>query len=144
MSSRKSMQRQVMYNRQSKAWQQNQMKNRMAEAGYAKGAPKALNEKKLRIWIIVAMIVFIGVTVLLTMKLKWWGILFAFVIGGLMTGGFLYYMKSKEKDIMRYYKTMGIPKNEFFKQMKRNSKTPIKDKQLKKMQKVWDNIQVKQ
>ena len=144
MASRKSMQRQVMYNRQSKAWQQNQMKNRMAEAGYAKGAPKALNEKKLRIWIIVAMIVFIGVTVLLTMKLKWWGILFAFVIGGLMTGGFLYYMKSKEKDIMRYYKTMGIPKNEFFKQMKRNSKTPIKDKQLKKMQKVWDNIQVKQ
>ena len=142
MSSRKSMQRQVMYNRQSKAWQQNQMKNRMAEAGYAKGAPKTMDAKKLRIGVIAAAVVWLILTVLLVWKLHWWGLLIGMVVGLGATGAFILYLRKKEQDIMRYYKSMGIPKQEFFKQMRRNTKN-IDQKQMNKMSKTWDKVKVK-
>ena len=136
------MQRQVMYNRQSKAWQQNQMKNRMAEAGYAKGAPKSMDAKKLRIGVIVAAVVWLILTVLLVLKLHWWGLLIGLVVALAGTGAFILYLRKKEQEIMRYYKAMGIPKQEFFKQMRRNTKN-IDQKQMKKMSKTWDKVQVK-
>lgn len=142
MSSRKSMQRQVMYNRQSKAWQQNQMKNRMAEAGYAKGAPKSMDAKKLKIGVIAAAVVWLIVTVLLIIKLHWWGLLIGAVVGLAATGIFILYLRKKEEEIMRYYKSMGIPKQEFFKQMRRTTKN-IDQKQMKKMGKTWDRVKVK-
>lgn len=142
MSSRKSMQRQVMYNRQSKAWQQNQMKNRMAEAGYAKGAPKSMDAKKLRIGVIAAAVVWLIITVLLVLKLHWWGVLIGLVVALAATGGFILYLRKKEEEIMRYYKSMGIPKQEFFKQVRRNTKN-IDQKQLKKMDKTWERVKVK-
>ena len=136
------MQRQVMYNRQSKAWQQNQMKNRMAEAGYAKGAPKTMDAKKLRIGVIAAAVVWLILTVLLVWKLHWWGLLIGMVVGLGATGAFILYLRKKEQDIMRYYKSMGIPKQEFFKQMRRNTKN-IDQKQMNKMSKTWDKVKVK-
>ena len=142
MSSRKSMQRQVMYNRQSKAWQQNQMKNAMAMAGYADGAPKSPSAKKLRTVIIIVVGLWILATVLLTWKLHWWGLLAGCLLGGAVTGVMIYYMRNKEKEILKYYKSMGIPKQEFFKQMRKNSKTEIKKKQMDKMSKSWDKIEV--
>ena len=142
MGSRKSMQRQVMYNRQSKAWQQNQMKNRMAEAGYAKGAPKSMDAKKLRIGVIVAAVVWLILTVLLVLKLHWWGLLIGLVVALAGTGAFILFLRKKEQEIMRYYKAMGIPKQEFFKQMRRNTKN-IDQKQMKKMSKTWDRVKVK-
>ena len=142
MSSRKSMQRQVMYNRQSKAWQQNQMKNKMAEAGYAKGAPKTMDSKKLKIGVIVAAVVWVIITVLLVLKLHWWGLLIGLVVALAATGGFILFLRKKEQEIMRYYKAMGIPKQEFFKQMRRNTKN-IDQKTMNKMSKSWDKVKVK-
>ncbi len=132
-----------MYNRQSKAWQQNQMKNAMARAGYENGAPKTPSAKKLRIAVIAIVGVWILVTVLLTWKLHWWGLLAGCILGGVVTGALVLYMRNKEKEILKYYKSMGIPKQEFFKQMKKNSKQEIKKKQLEKMSKSWDKIEVK-
>ena len=143
MSSRKSMQRQVMYNRQSKAWQQNQMKNQMAQAGFANGAPKTPSSKKMRNIIIIGLIVWVALTVLLTIKFHWIGLLVGFVIGGALTGVMILYLRKKEDEILRYYKSMGLPKQEFFKQMKKNSKAKLSEKQMKKMSKKWDKIEVK-
>lgn len=143
MSSRKSMQRQVMYNRQSKAWQQNQMKNQMAQAGFAKGAPKTPSSKKMRNIIIIGLVLWVALTVFITIKFHWIGLLIGFAIGGGLTGAMIMYLRNKENEILRYYKSMGLPKQEFFKQMKKNSKTKISDKQMKKMSKKWDKIEVK-
>ena len=144
MASRKSMQRQVQYNRQTKAWQQNQMKKQMAAAGYANGAPKTPNTKQLRTAVIVAAVIILAISVLLIIKLKWWvGLLIGVAIAGAATGGFILYLKKKEEEVLRYYKAMGLPKNEFFKMMKKNSKTPLTQKQLNKMSKSWDKVQVK-
>ena len=143
MSSRKSMQRQVMYNRQSKAWQQNQMKNQMAQAGFANGAPKTPSSKKMRNIIIIGLILWVALTVFITIKFHWVGLLIGFAIGGGLTGAMIMYLRNKENEILRYYKSMGLPKQEFFKQMKKNSKTKISDKQTKKMSKKWDKIEVK-
>lgn len=139
--SRKSMQKNVMYNRQSKAWQQNQMKKQMAMAGYGKGAPKNVNPDKLKKGVIIGSIVLIAVIVLLTIKFHWVGLFIGLGVAVVASLGIFVYMRNKEKEILRYYKKMGIPKEEFFKQMKKNNaKKPLTKKQLDKMKKSWDSI----
>ena len=71
--SKKSARQNVYYNRQSKGWQQNQMKKQMTEAGYAKGLPKPLDGKKMRIVVIAGAVVLLALTVLLIIKLHWTG-----------------------------------------------------------------------
>ena len=140
--SRKSMARQVQYTRQSKAWQQQQMKRVMAEAGYDK-APKAFDSKKSKKYIIAAGIAVVIIAVLLTIKFHWWGLFGGLLIAVAATGAFILFLRKKEEEMMRYYMAMGLPKSEFMKQMNRNGKVDVTKKQANKMSKTWDKVAAK-
>ena len=129
------------YNRQSKAWQQNQMKQQMAQAGYAKGMPKPIDPKKLKVGVIVGGIVVVALIILLTIFLKWKGLLLGLLIAILATGGLVWYMRKKEKDIIRAYKKLGMPKKEYMKFVRTNSKGNIDAKTMKRFEKTWDKIE---
>lgn len=137
--SKKGARQAAMYNRPTKGWQNNQMKKQMADAGYSK-VPKGLDGKKLKRNIIICAIVWAVLTILLIVWKHWWGLLIGIVIGAAATGGLIYFMRSKEREIIRYYKKMGVPKNEYFKQLARTSKEPMDAKTVAKMKKTWDKV----
>ena len=138
--SKKSARQNVYYNRQSKGWQQNQMKKQMTEAGYSKGLPKPLDGKKMRIVVIIGAVLLLALTVLLIIKLHWTGFFIGLGLIIAATAGVVFYLRKRENDILKAYKAMGMPKAEFFKQLKKNSKQPLTKKQLDKMGKTWDKL----
>lgn len=129
------------YNRQSKAWQQNQMKQQMAAAGYAKGMPKPIDPKKLKVGVIAGGIALAVATIVLTIFLHWVGFFIGLGALVLATGGLVWFMRKKEKDIIRAYKKIGMPKKQYMDYVKSSSKGNIDAKTMKRFEKTWDKIE---
>lgn len=138
--SRKSQARNLQYTRQTKAWQQNQMKQQQAMAGYAKGMPKMLDGNKLKKFVIIGGISVLVLTILLTIFFGWVGFFIGFGITIAATVGVILFMRKKETDIVRYYKKMGVSKGDYIKMMRKANKQSMDEKTLKRFTKTWDKI----
>lgn len=128
------------YNRQSKGFQQNQMKKQMADAGYAKGMPTPIDPKKLRKGLIISLIAWAVLTAAMIYFLHWTGLWIGLGIALVGTGGVVLYMRNKEKEVIRAYKRIGMPKKDYMNFLKKNSKTPMSQKTLDKLSKTWDKL----
>lgn len=128
------------YNRQSKGFQQNVMKKQMADAGYAKGMPKPIDPKKLKVGVIAGGIALAVLAVVLTIFFHWVGFFIGLGALVLATGGLVWFMRKKEKDIIRAYKRIGMPKKEYMNYVKSSSKGNIDAKTMKRFEKTWDKI----
>lgn len=129
--------KQYMYNRQSKGYQQNLYKQHLKENDIK--VPKALSEKKLKISAIVAAIVCFVVTVLLYVYLGWKGLLVGIVASALVFVGVVLYLRYKQREMIRYYKQVGMTEEMYIREMRKRSNDP---KQLEAARKSWRKVDV--
>ncbi len=126
------------YNRQSKGYQQNLYKQRLKEENIK--APKnTLTEKKLRTIAIVAGIVWLVLTIALIYALKWWGLLIGLVVGLIAVGGAYLYLRSKQNEMIAYYKKLGMTEDMYINELKKRGTDP---KQLEYTRKVWRKVKI--
>ena len=126
------------YNRQSKGYQQNLYKQKLKEENIK--APKnTLTEKKLRTIAIVAGIVWLVLTIALIFALKWWGLLIGLVVGLIAVGGAYLYLRSKQNEMIAYYKKLGMTEDMYINELKKRGTDP---KQLEYTRKVWRRVKV--
>lgn len=126
------------YNRQSKGYQQNLYKQRLKEENIK--APKnTLTEKKLRTIAIVAGIVWLVLTIALIFALKRWGLLIGLVVGLIAVGGAYLYLRSKQNEMIAYYKKLGMTEDMYINELKKRGTDP---KQLEYTRKVWRKVKV--
>lgn len=126
------------YNRQSKGYQQNLYKQRLKEENIK--APKnTLTEKKLRTIAIVAGIVWLVLTIALIFAFKWWGLFAGLVIGLIAVGGAYLYLRSKQNEMIAYYKKLGMTEDMYINELKKRGTDP---KQLEYTRKVWRKVKV--
>ena len=126
------------YNRQSKGYQQNLYKQKLKEENIK--APKnTLTEKKLRTIAIVAGIVWLVLTIALIFAFKWWGLFAGLVIGLIAVGGAYLYLRSKQNEMIAYYKKLGMTEDMYINELKKRGTDP---KQLEYTRKVWRKVKI--
>ena len=126
------------YNRQSKGYQQNLYKQKLKEENIK--APKnTLTEKKLRTIAIVGGVVWLALTVVLAIYLKWTGLLIGLLIGFAIVGGMYLYLRHKQNEMIAYYKKLGMTEDMYIKEMRKRG-TP--EKQIEATRKIWRKVKV--
>lgn len=120
------------YNRMSSGYQKNLYKQKLKEDGVK--APKSFDPKKIRIAAIVILVIDLIVTIILIMNLKWWGLLIGVGITAVIVAAFYFYMNSKQKEIIRYYKQIGMTEEMYIGELKRRG-TDVK--QIEAQRKIW-------
>ena len=108
------MQGNAQYNRPSGGYQKNLYKQQMNTAGIKQ--PKGLDQKTFRNIAIAVGVVWVIASVLLIMKMKWWGLLISMLIGLAVVAGGYFFIQYKEKEIIKYYKQIGMSEEMYIKE----------------------------
>ena len=130
------MQGNMQYNRPSGGYQKNLYKQQLNTQGIK--APKTLDQKKFRNIAIAAGVVWLLASILLIMKLRWWGLLIALLIGVAVVGGGYIYLQKKEREIISYYKKIGMTEEMYIKELKKRN---ADKKQIDAVRKTWKKVQ---
>ena len=129
------MQGNMNYNRPSGGYQKNLYRQQINTQGLK--APKGLDQKTLRIGAIVIGAVWIAISILLILKLKWWGLLIAMVIGAAVVGGLYFFIQYKEKEMIKYYKQIGMTEEMYVRELKKRN---VDKKQIDQVRKTWKKV----
>ena len=129
------MQGNAQYNRPSGGYQKNLYKQQVNTAGIKQ--PKGLDQKKTRIVAIAIAVVWFIASILLIMKLRWWGLLIAAVVGGAIVAAGYFFIQYKEKEIIKYYKQIGMSEEMYIKELKKRN---VDKKQIDQVRKTWRKI----
>ena len=129
------MQGNMNYNRPSGGYQKNLYRQQINTQGLK--APKGLDQKTLRIGAIVIGAVWIALSILLILKLKWWGLLIAMVIGAAVVGGLYFFIQYKEKEMIKYYKQIGMTEEMYVRELKKRN---VDKKQIDQVRKTWKKV----
>jgi len=127
------------YNRQSGGYQKNLYRQKLNAEGLGK-PPKAVDQKKLRIGVIAAGVIWLIIGVLLVIKLKWIGLLIAVLIGAAVVGGIYLFLRNKQNEMVRYYKKMGMTEEMYISELKK--RTNSSPKEIETFRKVWRRVKV--
>lgn len=131
------MQGNMQYNRPSGGYQKNIYKQQLNTQGIT--APKALDEKKFRIIAIAVGVVWLLLSIFLIFKLRWWGLLIGVVIGAAVVGGGYFYLQNKQKEMITYYKKVGMTEEMYVKELKKRN---TDKKQIDAVIKTWRKVNV--
>ena len=129
------MQGNMMYNRPSGGYQKNLYRQQLNTQGLKD--PKGIDQKTLRIGAIVIGAVWIALSILLILKLKWWGLLIAMVIGAAVVGGLYFFIQYKEKEMIKYYKQIGMTEEMYVKELRKRN---VDKKQIDQVRKTWKKV----
>lgn len=129
------MQGNMNYNRPSGGYQKNLYRQQLNTQGLK--APKGIDQKTLRIGAIVIGAVWIALSILLILKLKWWGLLIAMVIGAAVVGGLYFFIQYKEKEMIKYYKQIGMTEEMYVRELKKRN---VDKKQIDQVRKTWKKV----
>lgn len=127
--------RQHVYNRPSKGYQRNQAKKIMNEAGI----PKRDTKKLLRNLKILLAVWLVGLAVDTYIE-GLSGFVGMLLLGVIIGFGVLAYIKKLDRDVIRAYKRMEIPKEDYLKEVRRQG---LSDKRVELMNKLWDKTKEK-
>lgn len=130
------MQGNMQYNRPSGGYQKNLYKQQLNTQGIK--APKTLDQKKFRNIAIAVGVVWLLASILLIMKLRWWGLLIALLIGVAVVGGGYIFLQKKEREIIGYYKKIGMTEEMYIKELKKRN---ADKKQIDAVRKTWKKVQ---
>jgi hypothetical protein len=130
------MQGNMQYNRPSGGYQKNLYKQQLNTQGIK--APKTLDQKKFRNIAIAAGVVWLLASILLIMKLRWWGLLIALLIGVAVVGGGYIFLQKKEREIIGYYKKIGMTEEMYIKELKKRN---ADKKQIDAVRNTWKKVQ---
>ncbi len=129
----KGKQRPPQFNRQSKGYQQNLYKNQMKEKGVE--MPKQMNAEHWTKINRILGIVWVVAVIASALCVGWKLALVVALLGLVYLGGFMMYMNNYMKKFIGAYKKMGIPKEMYLKQLRRNG---TDEKQIRRMEVIWD------
>jgi hypothetical protein len=129
----KGKQRPPQFNRQSKGYQQNLYKNQMKEKGVE--MPKQMNAERWTKINRILGIVWVVAVIASALCVGWKLALVVALLGLVYLGGFMMYMNNYMKKFIGAYKKMGIPKEMYLKQLRRNG---TDEKQIRRMEVIWD------
>ncbi|MBQ3291752.1 MAG: hypothetical protein IJH43_05200 [Mogibacterium sp.] len=125
------------YNRPSGGYQKNLYRQKLNAEGIK--APKAINEKTFRIFVIVVAAVWLALSIFLTIKLSWKGLLIGLAVGLVTVGGIYLYLRNKQTEVIKYYKKIGLTETMYINELKKRG-TP--QKQLDAYRKTWRKTKV--
>ncbi len=129
------MQGNAQYNRPSGGYQKNLYKQQLNTAGVKQ--PKGISQKTLKIVAITIGVVWVIASVLLILKMKWWGLLIAAVIGLVVVGAGYFYIQYKEREIIKYYKQIGMSEEMYIKELRKRN---VDKKQIDQVRKTWKKV----
>ena len=130
------MQGNMNYNRPSGGYQKNLYRQQLNTQGLK--APKGIDPKTLRKYGIAIGVVWVIASILLIMKLRWWGLLIAMVIGLAVVGGLYFFIQYKEKEMIKYYKQIGMTEEMYVRELKKRN---VDKKQIDQVRKTWKKVQ---
>ena len=133
----KGKQRPPQYIRQSKGYQQNLYKKQMKEQDIQ--VPKSINIEKITKVNRILGIVWVALIFVCGFFWTWVAAAVLAVAGAAYMGGFFAYMSNYSKKYLGAYKKMGVPKEMYMKQLKKNC-TDANSMEI--MYKLWDIIKV--
>ena len=125
----------MMYNRPSGGYQKNIYRQQLNTQGVK--APKGIDQKTLRIVAIVAAVCWALLSAFLIYKLKWWGLLIGLVIGAALVGGAYFFIQYKEREMIRYYKKIGMTEEMYVRELKKRN---VDKKQIDQVRKTWNKV----
>ena len=129
------MQGNMQYNRPSGGYQKNLYKQQLNTQGIK--PPKTRDQKKFRIVAIAVGVVWVLLSILLIMKLRWWGLLIAMLIGVAVVGGGYFFLQSKEREIIGYYKKIGMTEEMYIRELKKRN---ADKKQIDAVRRTWKKV----
>ena len=129
------MQGNAQYNRPSGGYQKNLYKQQMNTAVIKQ--PKGLDQKTFRNIAIAVGVVWVIASVLLIMKMKWWGLLISMLIGLAVVAGGYFFIQYKEKEIIKYYKQIGMSEEMYIKELRKRN---VDKKQIDQVRKTWRKV----
>lgn len=133
----KGKQRPSMYNRPSGGYQKNLYKQQMKEKNVQ--VPKPIDYEKLTKITRILLIVWLIATFALIFLINWKMIFVSAVVAAGYAGWMVWYMNDWQTKFVKAYKTMGMPREMFIKQLKKNG---TDKKSLDKIIKTWDKVKV--
>ena len=125
------------YNRPSGGYQKNLYRQKLNAEGIK--APKTVDQKKLRYTLIGGGVAWLALVILLTVYLKWTGLIIGLVIGLALVGGAYFYLQYKQKEIIRYYKKIGMTEEMYMNELKKRN---TDKKQIEAFRKTWRKTKV--
>ena len=125
------------YNRPSGGYQKNLYRQKLNAEGIK--APKTVDQKKLRYTLIGGGVAWLALVILLTVYLKWTGLIIGLVIGLALVGGAYFYLQYKQKEIIRYYKKIGMTEEMYMNELKKRG---TDKKQIEAFRKTWRKTKV--
>lgn len=131
------MQGNMNYNRPSGGYQKNLYRQKLNSEGIK--APKTVDQKKLRYALIGGGVAWLALVILLTVYLKWIGLIIGVVIGAILVGGTYFYLQYKQKEIIRYYKKIGMTEEMYINELKKRN---TDKKQIEAFRKTWRKTKV--
>ena len=130
------MQGNMQYNRPSGAYQKNLYKQMINAEGVKQ--PKAIDQKTIRIGGIVIGVCLIALIVALTVFLKWKGLIIGVVVALLAVGGLYWYMQYKQKEMITYYKKIGMTEEMYINELKKRG---TDRKAIDASRRLWRKVQ---
>lgn len=125
------------YNRPSGGYQKNLYRQKLNAEGIK--APKTMDAKKLRLIIIGSGVAWLLISILLTVKLKWIGLAIGLAIGLIVVGGLYFYINYKQKEMITYYKKIGMTEEMYIGELKKRG---TDKKQIETMRRLWRKVKV--
>ena len=125
------------YNRPSGGYQKNLYRQKLNAEGIK--APKTMDAKKLRLIIIGSGVAWLLISILLTVKLKWIGLAIGVAIGLIVVGGLYFYINYKQKEMITYYKKIGMTEEMYIGELKKRG---TDKKQIESMRRLWRKVKV--
>ncbi|MCQ2563991.1 MAG: hypothetical protein MJ128_05845 [Mogibacterium sp.] len=131
------MQGNAQYNRPSGGYQKNLYKQQINTAGVKQ--PKGIDQKTFRNIAIAIGVVWLVASVLLILKMKWWGLLISMLVGVAVVAGGYFFIQYKEKEIIKYYKQIGMSEEMYIKELRKRN---VDKKQIDQVRKTWRKVQI--
>lgn len=129
------MQGNMQYNRPSGGYQKNIYRQQMLANNVKK--PKTMTQKTLRIALIAIGVVWIALSIFLTIQMKWKGLLIGLAVGAVMIGGLWLYLRYQSNKMIKYYKQIGMTEEMYINELKKRN-TDVK--QIKSARKQWNKV----
>ena len=129
------MQGNMNYNRPSGGYQKNMYKQMINAEGVKQ--PKAISEKTIKWGGIAIGVCWIALSIALVVTLKWKGLLIALVVGALLTGGMYLFLQHKQKEMITYYKKIGMTEEMYINEVKKRNSDK---KQVEAARKMWRKV----
>ena len=125
------------YNRPSQGYQKNLYRQKLNQENIK--APKTMDEKKLRYFMIGGGVAILLLIIVLTVFFKWTGLIIGLLIGFAAVGGTYLYLNNKQKEMIRYYKKIGLTEDLYIQELKRRNTDP---KQIEAFRRTWRKTKV--